>query len=432
MANWRSLLACFCAVVWLPQARSPSAKLQELRAEFGQLAQQHGTEIFAGASQILSRIVKLEGSGVSEQALKALGFAAINDEDYKACASAMAKLAKMRSNLEDGPDPKGMEMVGKFCKEVKAHRTLDAMAWLRLAMPVLEKEIRETDSFNMLQFRFWEVNTRLFSKDMYPEGISMDDTPPNHCSLYHPGLTPRAWHKRPSEKGYVAAARALEENFDRIGREMDAFLANPAAVAEMNSVGRTSCRSDALLVKKGDWRDIGLYKKGVQDRRLCWKYFPHTCGIIERELPEVASCPWGIVSISRLGPGSDTLEHTGNTNSILTMHLGITTPRQAGMSVGKASYEPAWERGKVTLFDDSFQHRVWHRGKPETGFRVVLLIRFWHPDYTMAERRAKAESAVMGLSNWSQARRMELLNGPAADARWKKVSSEFRTGVGIK
>ena len=30
------------------------------------------------------------------------------------------------------------------------------------------------------------------------------------------------------------------------------------------------------------------------------------------------------------------------------------------------------------IFDDSFEHEVWHEGSE--GERVVLLIRFWHPD----------------------------------------------------
>merc|ERR1719183_3234283 len=206
-------------------------------------------------------------------------------------------------------------------------------------MPILEPEFGQSHAWSMLQFRFYSMNAELFDQAEYP-GLTLNDEPPNAPSIYVAGLTPRSWH----QSHWFPAAQALEENFARIALEMDAFLANPAAVAEMNSVGRTSCRSDALLVKKGDWRDIGLYKKGVQDRRLCWKYFPHTCNIIDKEIPEVASSPWGIVSISRLGPGSDTMKHAGNTNALLTMHLGIHAPKEAGMLVGKSKREPAWER----------------------------------------------------------------------------------------
>jgi aspartate beta-hydroxylase len=37
------------------------------------------------------------------------------------------------------------------------------------------------------------------------------------------------------------------------------------------------------------------------------------------------------------------------------------------------------------VFDDSFNHEVWHDGR-ET--RWVLLIDFWHPDLTVPEQRA--------------------------------------------
>lgn len=32
---------------------------------------------------------------------------------------------------------------------------------------------------------------------------------------------------------------------------------------------------------------------------------------------------------------------------------------------------------KVMVFDDSFEHEVWHNG---TAPRVVLIMDFWHPD----------------------------------------------------
>ena len=48
------------------------------------------------------------------------------------------------------------------------------------------------------------------------------------------------------------------------------------------------------------------------------------------------------------------------------------------------------------MFDDSYEHEVWNRHASET--RVVLLVRFWHPDiqpkaYAATKRRMR--SAVM-------------------------------------
>merc|ERR1711924_384106 len=36
-----------------------------------------------------------------------------------------------------------------------------------------------------------------------------------------------------------------------------------------------------------------------------------------------------------------------------------------------------WESGKCLFFDDSYEHEVEHFGET---LRVVLLIRFWHPE----------------------------------------------------
>lgn len=45
----------------------------------------------------------------------------------------------------------------------------------------------------------------------------------------------------------------------------------------------------------------------------------------------------------------------------------------------------SWENGKFLLFDDSFEHEVWHNG---TDVRVVLIIDVWHPELTEEERKS--------------------------------------------
>ncbi|CAL1270396.1 unnamed protein product [Larinioides sclopetarius] len=44
-----------------------------------------------------------------------------------------------------------------------------------------------------------------------------------------------------------------------------------------------------------------------------------------------------------------------------------------------------WEEGKVILFDDSFEHEVWHNG---TVSRLVLIVDFWHPELTAYQKRS--------------------------------------------
>lgn len=37
------------------------------------------------------------------------------------------------------------------------------------------------------------------------------------------------------------------------------------------------------------------------------------------------------------------------------------------------------------IFDDSFEHEVWHNG---TALRLILIIDVWHPDLTNDEKKS--------------------------------------------
>merc|ERR1711865_1262532 len=43
------------------------------------------------------------------------------------------------------------------------------------------------------------------------------------------------------------------------------------------------------------------------------------------------------------------------------------------------------------MFDDGFNHSVWHRGPPESGPRTMLMVRLWHPEVTVELRRVFSE-----------------------------------------
>jgi hypothetical protein len=46
----------------------------------------------------------------------------------------------------------------------------------------------------------------------------------------------------------------------------------------------------------------------------------------------------------------------------------------------------AWAEGKVMLFDDSYEHEVFHMGD---GARVVLIVDVWHPQIVDENQRAQ-------------------------------------------
>ena len=55
------------------------------------------------------------------------------------------------------------------------------------------------------------------------------------------------------------------------------------------------------------------------------------------------------------------------------------------MGISVAGRKQVWKPGKCLIFDDSYEHFVWHNGEDD---RVVLLFDVWHPDLTHAERDA--------------------------------------------
>ena len=82
----------------------------------------------------------------------------------------------------------------------------------------------------------------------------------------------------------------------------------------------------------------------------------------------------GDVKRSAMEPGMHVLPHTAQTNVRLRLHLGISGLDGAEMRV--ANETRGWGEGEVVVFDDSFEHEVWHRG---TQRRVVLIVDFVSP-----------------------------------------------------
>lgn len=82
--------------------------------------------------------------------------------------------------------------------------------------------------------------------------------------------------------------------------------------------------------------------------------------------------------------------------------------------------ERGWEEGKLTTLDTSFEHST---GNPSEEDRHVLIIDFWHPELTKAERVAL--DYVYDLRN-------KFESGQVPFRKPKKlVESEEREGQGL-
>ena len=92
----------------------------------------------------------------------------------------------------------------------------------------------------------------------------------------------------------------------------------------------------------------------------------------------------GEVTFSCLSPGAHLKPHCGSTNTRLTAHLPLLVP-DGVCSIRCGEEVRTYREGELIIFDDSYEHEVWHKGGADSGVRVVLLLRFWHPDLPPSE-----------------------------------------------
>ncbi len=99
-------------------------------------------------------------------------------------------------------------------------------------------------------------------------------------------------------------------------------------------------------------------------------------------IPVIAGrSPMALWSI--LKPGAHILPHHGVLNTRLICHVPLISNPACGLRVGAETR--GWEPGKALIFDDSFEHEAWNRGR-ET--RVILLFEIWRPEIAAEERLA--------------------------------------------
>jgi hypothetical protein len=153
-------------------------------------------------------------------------------------------------------------------------------------------------------------------------------------------------------------------------------------------------RDEALAVSKSsylryapekmtnDWYLYLLFHMGVDMSELSGAC-PKTQEIL-RSLPRLCvDYPWGDAALSLNVPDSHLHPHCSVDNLRMRCHLAIEIPDNCGIRVG--SETRGWEQGKAIIFDDSFEHEVWNRGRSD---RIVMIVDFWHPELTDIEVRA--------------------------------------------
>jgi hypothetical protein len=130
--------------------------------------------------------------------------------------------------------------------------------------------------------------------------------------------------------------------------------------------------NDRLTEKgTGQWLKFDFFYNGweIEDNM---KEAPVTAGVI-KSIENAVSNVHGTIKFSVLEPGSHIAPHCGPTNARLRLHLGLQTDPGACIVVAGEECR-AWQDGEAFVFDDSFEHEVFHNG---TQNRIILILDFW-------------------------------------------------------
>lgn len=164
----------------------------------------------------------------------------------------------------------------------------------------------------------------------------------------------------------------LEENFDVIKEETARAMADEAAAGFEDAY--------RFLYDKGEWNRVMLYHKR-EFTEECERVFPKTCALLKQWLPSKPGLPWTSdqneqVMVIKMKQGTDVETHSGPSNNILNIHIGISGLEGAKLVVANTTYE--WEEGKVIAWDGSYDHTVNCLKCKEQ--RVIMMVRYMHPD----------------------------------------------------
>ncbi|XP_060537359.1 aspartyl/asparaginyl beta-hydroxylase isoform X2 [Cylas formicarius] len=190
-------------------------------------------------------------------------------------------------------------------------------------------------------------------------------------SLYNvPRLKAQPWWEVNELISYKNLISTLKNNWKKIRNE---------GLATLNERGYFQDESENLR-DTGTWKQLELFARGKKVAKNCAKC-PVTCGIIQM-FPEASGCLRGQTKFSVMHPNTHVWSHCGPTNCRLRIHLGLKVPPNTLLRVGEETR--SWKEGDVIIFDDSFEHEVWHNG---TQLRLVLIVDVWHPELSEAERK---------------------------------------------
>ncbi|CAI5723058.1 unnamed protein product [Hyaloperonospora brassicae] len=191
-----------------------------------------------------------------------------------------------------------------------------------------------------------------------------------------PGLSSTPWHDTQSFDWIPR----LEANRDVITNEFLALQAQRHRSAQSSDYNASS---NEHQLHAGQWDWLSYVAQGRRQADFA-EQCPATVRVLESIPGFMATVPFAYAFFSILKPGSSIKAHSAPCNIRLRCHFPLIVPDGCGIRVGDETRQ--WEAGKALVFDDAYDHEVWHRGSD--GDRVVLLFDVWHPELVQGEREA--------------------------------------------
>lgn len=207
------------------------------------------------------------------------------------------------------------------------------------------------------------------------------DEPPRTHILYIPGLTSRSvWELEDLPESYRSDCDILKKNIDIFKK--DYFNHNKP------------------LKSSNGWSKVFLVNQGTETADI--QHYHTTMNIMNTLNNIMRGCMFGYIFFSVLHEGSTITEHCGPTNCRLRCHVSLQVPVEdagGGCCMDVDGTVVRWKENGVVFFDDSLKHSVnypcpsttttTNDRKDDKGLmdRIVLLVDFWHPDLSLAERR---------------------------------------------
>lgn len=123
------------------------------------------------------------------------------------------------------------------------------------------------------------------------------------------------------------------------------------------------------------WQVFSFQFFGIKHPLNC-SLCPETYNILKK-IPNLISADF-----SYLPANTHIKPHKGFTQMVLRAHLGLIIPDNCGIRVGDETKK--WEKGKMLVFDDSFEHEAWNHSNED---RFVLMLDIVNPrwNYTADE-----------------------------------------------